>query len=175
MQANHSDTFVVVGRISRPYGVRGWNHIASFTDPHDILPSYKPLALNSGKSETSDWQICQELEFRQTNRGLLVCINGANTRDDASQYVNQLLGTRRSCLPVTAEDEHYWVDMIGTQVFDTGGSSIGIVEDISTNGAHEILHIRRDDKEILVPFVSQYVSKVIPGDSLVLDWNTEWE
>ena len=100
MQSNHSDTFVVVGRISRPYGVRGWNHLTSFTDPQDNLASYKPLALNSGKSETSAWQICQELEFRKTNRGLLVCINASNNREDASRYVNQLIGTQRSCLPV---------------------------------------------------------------------------
>ncbi|MDE0645727.1 MAG: ribosome maturation factor RimM [Gammaproteobacteria bacterium] len=175
MQSNHSDTFVVVGRISRPYGVRGWNHLTSFTDPQDNLASYKPLALNSGKSETSTWQICQELEFRQTNRGLLVCINASNTREDASRYVNQLIGTQRSCLPAIADNEHYWVDMIGTRVYDTSGNSIGIIDHVSTNGAHEILHIRRDDKEIYVPFVSEYVSKVVPGESLILDWDTEWE
>ena len=175
MQANHSDTFVVVGRISRPHGVRGWNHLTSYTDPQENLFNYKPLALAADSAEQKSWEICENLEFRQTIRGLFICIDGSDNRDNASRYVNQLVGTHRSCLPEPADDEHYWVDMIGTDVFDSSGQRLGVVDHLSSNGAHEVIHIQTDKKEICVPFVSNYVEKIIPGESLVLHWEREWE
>ena len=82
--------------------------------------------------------------------------------------------------PDTDAEEYYWVDLIGCTLYgEHDGQSIllGVVHDITDNGAHAVLHVKRqaldengapvalrDDKgrdlESLVPFVSAHVHTV---------------
>ena len=44
MTANAQD-FIVVGKISSAYGIKGWVKVISFTDPEDNLLQYRPWYL----------------------------------------------------------------------------------------------------------------------------------
>lgn len=59
------------------------------------------------------------------------------------------------------EDEFFVSDLIGSEVFNIDGEVIGLVKDVGTNGANEILEIiDSNENNHLVPFVKELVPVV---------------
>ncbi len=63
-------------------------------------------------------------------------------------------------LPPPGENEFYFRDIIGCQVFLTDGSRIGVVEEIIATGANEVFVVRDGDKEVLVPSIVDVVKEI---------------
>lgn len=101
----------------------------------------------------------------------------------------------RSDFPSADDDEYYWVDLIGCQLFgelDGQPALIGKVIDVVDNGAHALLRVARatldangelvlmeNEKgraiEVLVPFVSAHVHTVdIANKRLDSNWPVEF-
>ena len=67
----------------------------------------------------------------------------------------------RKDFPEAEENEYYWVDLIGCDVVNKEGQSIGQVKGMIDNGVHDILNVKRaDGKEVLIPFVEDYLAEV---------------
>ena len=45
---------LVIGKVASPYGVRGWMHIYSFTDPITNILEYQPWLIG----QENRWQEC---------------------------------------------------------------------------------------------------------------------
>ncbi len=172
---DHTDSFVIVGRVARPFGIKGWNHLTSYTQPPENLVNYKPWALGSAEGESVTWELIVSFNTQTMNKGLVVRINECNNRDDAAVFVNRLIGTPRSSLPEPSSNEHYWVDLVGCEVENTDGETLGTVQDISLSSAHEIIHVSSENsEEHLIPLVDEYVVKIEPRKRLIVTWQKDW-
>ena len=59
------------------------------------------------------------------------------------------------------EGEYYLADVLGINVIDEAGNEIGILKDYFETAAQTIYQvITKDDKEILIPAIDQFVKKV---------------
>lgn len=175
MQSTLTQSFVIVGRVSRPFGVKGWNHLTSFTDPPDNLFQYRPWALRGERSDVSDWRVVKNFNIQLKGNGMLVCFEASSSRDDANKYVNQLIGVPREVLPTLDDDEHYWVDLLGSEVVNLEAESLGVVNDVVWNGAHPILLVRGESSpELMIPLVPKYVHKVDSGSKIHVSWARDW-
>ena len=67
------------------------------------------------------------------------------------------LEVRRSSLPPTAEDEYYVADLIGLEVVEEEGRSLGSVRDVSNYAANDVLEL---DSGLLLPLVEDCVRQV---------------
>jgi 16S rRNA processing protein RimM len=73
-------------------------------------------------------------------------------------------------LPPPAENEFYYRDVIGCEVFLTDGSRIGIVEEIIATGANDVFVVREEGKEVLVPVIEDVVKEIdVAGKRVVID------
>ena len=175
MQSTLTQSYVVVGRVSRPFGIKGWNHLTSFTDPPDNLFQYRPWALRSAQCDTADWCEIKEFDIRLKGHGLLVSFENSNSRDDANKYVNKLIGVPRDVFPTLGDDEHYWVDLIGVEVVNLEQECLGAVYDVAWNGAHPILLVRSaSEQELMIPLVPEYVHKIASGSKIQVSWVRDW-
>ena len=50
---------IVVGRLGRTFGVKGWQHLQSFTSPRDNVLSYQPWFLREQKD--GQWRQLERL------------------------------------------------------------------------------------------------------------------
>ncbi|MCU0964619.1 MAG: ribosome maturation factor RimM, partial [Burkholderiaceae bacterium] len=82
----------------------------------------------------------------------------------------------RSSFPTVASDEFYWVDLIGTQVFNRDGVRLGEVTGLIDNGAHGVLQVRDGEApERLIPFVAAFIDQVdLPGGRILVDWGLDY-
>ncbi len=58
------------------------------------------------------------------------------------------------------EGSYYHFDLVGCVVKDEAGLVYGIVEEILANGAQRLLKVRRENGELLIPFVSAFFVRI---------------
>ncbi len=160
---------VVVGRIQGPYGIKGWVHIASFTDPKENIQSYGPWQL-AEQSQQSSWRQAEVESIRPHKQGYVAKLAGIDDRNDAEAAKGLLIGVAEANLPEPASGEYYWRDLIGAEVVNADGQSFGRVDSLIETGAHDVLVIKpAAGDEVLIPFHAEYVLEVDAG-LIRVDW-----
>lgn len=62
--------------------------------------------------------------------------------------------------PELPEDMVYVSDLPGMKVFDEEGKELGAVTKVVDQGAHELLAVRIDGKELLIPWTDHFVKRI---------------
>ena len=166
-----SDSPVVVGRIASPYGIKGWVHVKSFTQPDDNLVNLNQLNLRLADGSR---QTIRSIEFRRHNRGWIAQLNQATTRNEAVMFSGMELVVERSDLPELDEDEVYWIDLLGVSVSNKSECELGQVTEVFHNGASPILSVKGDGGSFMIPMVQELVIEVIPRQHIKVDWDESW-
>ena len=163
---------IVVGTVGRPFGVAGWMHVKSHTEPAENILGYRPWQASRGAS--GHWQQV-DAEARSQQGGLVARFDGAADRDAAAAWRGARIGVCASALPTAAEREHYWHDLIGLRVVTRDGDDLGAVARLFSTGAHDVLVVQDAGRERLLPFVGHVVETVdAPGGRIVVDWRRDW-
>jgi 16S rRNA processing protein RimM len=171
-----NSTYIVVGKIGAPHGVRGWVKIHSFTEVAENLLDYQPWYV--GKSDkTQDWQVIEVLEAQEHGKGLIARFKGCNDRDAATELRNQLIAVTREQLPEPEEGEYYWVDLEDLKVVNLEGIELGTVDHLMETGANDVLVVKSEERERLIPYVQGAIVKEvdIKGGVIRVDWGADYE
>lgn len=168
---------IVLGRISAPYGVRGWVKVQVFGDDPlswATMPCWWLCEQEAAADQA--WQAWRLAECKGHGKGLVVRFEGIEDRSAAEPLSGQYVGAPRSSLPKTAQDEFYWADLIGLDVVTLMGDRLGTVAELVRSGAHEVLDVRGDDgRQHLLPFVAAVIKKVdLAGRRIQVDWERDW-
>ena len=159
---------IVVGKIAGAYGVRGWVKIASFTVPADNICDYRPWYVGGVSVDVK--------ELRAHGNGFVACIDGCADRDAAAAMAGREISVLENALPKLDEGDFYWRQLVGLQVVNTSGESLGVVQGLLATGANDVIVVRGvDGRELLIPFIGTVVGEVdIPGGRLIADWGTDF-
>jgi 16S rRNA processing protein RimM len=60
-------------------------------------------------------------------------------------------------MPAPKSGEFYYYEALGCEVFLTGGSLVGTIEEIFSNGAHDVWVVRDGEREFLIPVIEDVV------------------
>jgi 16S rRNA processing protein RimM len=166
-----SDEFIVVGKITSPFGVKGWVKIHSYTDPEVNILEYAPWYLDIN----GEWQAINVLAGRPHGKGIAAQLEGISDRDAAQQYGGRQIAVTRSQLPAVDEGQHYWVDLIGMKVVNLEGDELGVVDGFLETGANDVIVVR-GDQERLIPFVlDRYVMSIDEqAREMKVDWDKDY-
>ena len=170
--ASHStDAPLVMGRIAAPFGVRGWVRVVTFTEAAENLLAYSPWYLQ----RNGRWQAVELLDGHVHGKGLVVQLAGCDNRDAATALSGTEIGVYRSQLPAPDNDEYYWSDLVGLQVFTMDNSLLGVVDHLIETGANDVLVVR-GERECLVPFIRDQVIQSVDLEAGVIrvDWDPDF-
>ena len=147
---------ICVGAIAGAYGVRGEVRLKSFCADPGAIADYGPLWSEDG---TRKFQLTLGSQVAQ---GFSVRIGGVNTREQADALRGVRLFAERDKLPALPDDEFYHADLIGLEVFDTGGVSMGRVKAVLNHGASDLLELVTPGRKgaVLLPFTQAIVPTV---------------
>jgi 16S rRNA processing protein RimM len=177
------EPMVVLGRIGAPYGIKGWVHVQSYTQPTSNILRYKT------------WHILEQgvqaplsvLQGRSLAKGCVVALEGYENPELASQLRHAIVGVPRGRLPALEEGVYYWADLIGMQVhnqsLDPLAHSVGRVKEVFEAGANDVLVVEtledalssKTTKMVLIPFVMESVINEVDQEArwIRLCWD-EW-
>lgn len=162
--------WVVLGRISGLFGVKGWVKVYSHTSPRDNILDYPVWHLRlSGRWERF------ELEQGQVHgKGIVAKLSGCDDRDRAAELMKADIAVGREQLPATEANEYYWGDLEGLQVVTLGGQTLGQVDHLFETGANDVM-VLKGERQRLLPFVENVITSVdLAGGVIVVDWDPDF-
>lgn len=147
---------ICIGAIINAFGVKGELRVKSYCATPADIASYSPLLSEDG-SETYDLRIIGPIKG-----GFSCRIKGVQYKDQADALRGTRLFTNRDNLPSLPDDEYYHADLIGLDVYDTGGIKLGKVTEVHDHGAGDFLEIVGNGikNTALLPFTREAVPTV---------------
>jgi 16S rRNA processing protein RimM len=167
---------VTLGRVAGVYGIKGWVKVVSSTRPIDNILGYRRWWISKGEGFEA-----RLLEGRVHGPGLIAQISGLDgqplsDRSAAEKLVGAEIQVSREELPVATEGQYYWTDLIGLQVCSEQGDALGLVSEVTSNGAQDVLVIQDGEQERMIPFVHGPIIKSVDlaARKIVADWLPEY-
>jgi 16S rRNA processing protein RimM len=151
---------VAVGRVGRPHGVRGEVRVDLGSGTADGFERYGRLFLRGPSGEAAPARV---EAWRPHGRLLLVKFSGVDTPEAARGLTNRDLCVDRAELPPLGPDEYYHGDLLDCSVVDEGGAELGLVADVFTTAAHDVLVIRSGAAEWMLPVTAECVPQMDLG------------
>jgi 16S rRNA processing protein RimM len=126
--------------------------------------------------EGEEWRECRLKGLKAHGDGVVVLLDGIADRTSAEAMKGVLVGAPRDALPAIEEGEFYWADLLGLEVVNTAGDSLGKVAGLIETGANAVLRVVGDDQlERLLPFVAAVVLAVDKEAELIrVEWGSDW-
>lgn len=150
------DDRVCVGSIAGAFGVRGEVRLKSFCADPEAIADYGPLFTEDGS---------RSFTIRLTRPvagGFGARLAGVQTKEEADALRGTMLYAGSDRLPALPDDEFYHADLIGLEVYDTGGMRLGTIRAIHNHGAGDLLEVHGPGRRqpLLVPFTLAVVPTV---------------
>ncbi len=150
-----TDTKILLAQIGAPHGIKGEVRVKPFGEP-DMLDQY-------GKLETRDGKKFKIKRMRPQKNMMVVKFEGVNTREEAEALNRVELYIDRAKLPeLEDEDEFYIEDLIGMDVLNESGETIGTVLTVSNFGAGDMIEVKPTNSSSThyLPFTKEVVPEI---------------
>jgi len=173
---------VEVGRIADAWGVKGWFKVLPHSaDPQALFSSKRWYLQPSEKGPRvfSGTVLLRIREAREHSDTVVARADEIDERAAAEALKGARVFVPRSSFPTAAEDEYYWVDLLGLDVFNREGLHLGRVKDLLSTGPQTVLVLEYEEGgqalERMLPFVAAYVDGVdLPAKRINVDWQADY-
>ncbi|MFO7592737.1 MAG: ribosome maturation factor RimM [Pseudomonadota bacterium] len=167
-----NDDYIVVGRISGLYGVRGWVKVYSHTRPRESIFGYSTWHL----SMNGEWRAVALEDGRAHGKAIVAKLKGCDDRDAAAALMNTTVAIRREQLGRAAPGEYYWADLQGLKVSNLDDVALGTVSHLLETGANDVLVVKQGRTERLIPFVQgRFVTDIdLDSGEMTVDWDPDF-
>jgi 16S rRNA processing protein RimM len=145
--------FRAVGRVERPWGLRGEIKVLPLTDfPERFTPQAQLyVAREQRRVLRSRWQ----------KGRVFLALDGVERVEAAETLRGELLEVAADDVPDFADGEYYLDDVEGCEVFTDTGESLGRVREVLQPGSNDVYVVHRPGRrDLLVPAVREVVLSV---------------
>ena len=184
------DDAIELGRVLDAWGIKGWVRIQPHSADTEALFAANTWFLQPpearfarGFNAFSGSVRVAVAEIKAHGDGLVARLEGIDSRTAAEVLKGVRIYLPRSAFPATPEGEHYWIDLIGLEVFNREGLPMGVVRDLMPTGPHSVLVLaytdmldgKEQDAERMIPFVAVYVDEVDQkARRITVDWQVDY-
>lgn len=173
---------IEVARVGDAWGVKGWIKLLPFSaDPQALFSSKRwyVQASDRGPRAFEGTALLRVREARDHSGAVVAQLDGIDDRDAAQALRGARIFVRRSSFPSTSMDEYYWVDLIGLDVVNRQGESLGQVKELLQTAAQTVLVLQyaSGDAQLerMIPFVAAFVDAVdLDAKRITVDWQLDY-
>ena len=150
--ARQSPSFLAVGRVVRPHGVRGGLVAEPISEALLNLEAGAVVLLGENRSP----MVFQEL--RRHGQRWLLWLDGIESREQAEALRGAEIALPLSAVPPLPEGTYYWWQILGMRVVSDEGQELGQVDEILETGANDVYVVRdASGAELLVPAIESVI------------------
>ena len=162
---------IIMGRFASTHGVHGWIKVVSFTDPTENLLAYPHWEIQ----HHGEWQTMTVTAGKVHGKFLIVKLEGLEDPETAQRYTNDKIAIQRTALAPLSNGEYYWADLIGLQVINLAGVKLGSIDSLIETGANDVLVVKENQREILIPYTSTVIKSVdLKEKKIIVDWEADF-
>ncbi len=156
--------YLETGKIVGTHGVRGMLRVQPWSDSGDFLKQFKYIyadSLGNKKIKINSVQPHGNI--------VLLSLDGVNSIEEAEKLRGTVIYIDRKDVKLP-KGRYFIDDLIGCAVKDAdSGEDLGVLSDVSSTGANDVWHIKRNDREYLIPAIDEVIVSVdIENSSVVL-------
>ncbi|WP_163558156.1 ribosome maturation factor RimM [Halomonas sp. NO4] len=177
-ERHEADEHVVLGKLTSPYGVKGWLKVYSHTSPMEGILDYAEWVVRQGES----LQRYRLAQGRRHGKGLVARLEGCDTREAAEALAGAEILLPKSALPELPRGDYYWHELEGLTVVTRDGAVLGQVQYLFETGANDVLVVKGDpdgepaaidDRERLLPFLPDEVIVAVEPEAgrMTVEWD----
>lgn len=166
--SNNDEKYLVIGKLGKTHGVRGWINLYSETHPASAILDYKPLYI----STLTGWEIVNFNSIRQHGKNFIAHINEIDSPEKAKHYVGKQIAILRKQLPKLPPEEYYWSDLEGLTVINQNDVILGKIDHLMETGSNDVLVVV-GKKRYLIPYIrNQFVLNIDLEKKIIrVDWD----
>ena len=154
-----TDSLVTIGRIVKPFGVRGEIKVESLSDVPGRFEGLQTVYLTL-PLETASPQETTVTQVREVSAGYLMKCSAFATPEEAAHYRGAWIQIPTNYDLPRDPDTFYQFELIGLQVQDPDGEPMGTVEEILDYPQHHVLVVRNQENEFLIPVNRRTIASV---------------
>jgi 16S rRNA processing protein RimM len=153
---------IVVGRIGKPHGLNGEVTVLPDTDDPERFVAGSSFVTDTGRALS----VVSAKQFR--DKGLIVLFEGFSRRDAAETLRGQMLTVDPEARRRLDDDEFWPADLVGLVAVTPQGEALGVVDRLEFGpGQDRLVVVTPDEREVLVPFVSDIVADPADGEIVI--------
>ena len=173
-----------MGRISAPFGIKGWVRVQPYTRAISGLTNYTSWWLGGPGS----WREHKVEQSQAQGTDVVAKLTGCDDRDVAAAFKGQQVAIPRQAFPPAEQGEFYWADLIGLKVVNCEGLDFGVVDSVLETGANDVMVVKqvvqlvvqqsavdKKGEERLIPFIASVIKRVdIAAGLIEVDWGADF-
>ena len=146
-----------VGTIQGAKGMSGEMKVSLITAHPTHLLSLESIYLNIADSSSMLYTIDKA---KWDGSKLTIKLHGVDDRNTAEALRGAKMIIPEDAAYKVGEDEYFIEDLVGMNVVDTSGTNLGKIKEVLNYPAHDVYVISKDDSEILIPAVHEYIQEI---------------
>ncbi|MEN3042924.1 MAG: ribosome maturation factor RimM [Fervidobacterium sp.] len=160
------------GILSNTHGLSGDMKLYIFSNMPELVGKLtEALAYN----ETQKKAVVIKFEkVRKAQGYFIVHLVGVNTISEAEKLKGFVIYLDRSFFPKSRDGEYYFFELLKCEVYDERENLIGVIEDIIETGSNDVIVVRKEKQEMLIPVIERYVKRIDKEGKKVYVKVPEW-
>jgi 16S rRNA processing protein RimM len=148
---------ILIGRVTRPHGLTGLLRIVSYAQSKETFLEAGSVFLSKEQNELYERKVVSIRPYRSV---FLLRLSGLNSIDEAEVFRGAGILIRKDCLVRKDEDEFFWYELLGLDVYLVTGQYLGVLKEIFPTGSNDVYVVENKGKEFLIPAIHQVVKEI---------------
>jgi len=163
-----ADDWVVIGEITKPFGLNGGLKIRPLTEDPD---RFRRLAEAVLEASDGTRQVCTIADIRTDRDSVVLFCREIDKVEQAKRFVGGTIRIPRSEAIPLPKDTYFQHDLLGLRVYLEDGRYLGEIREIWPTGSNDVLVVRDGERERLIPAIKSLVVEVnLQEKRMVLRW-----
>ncbi len=148
-----------IGKIVGVHGIHGNLKVFSYAESLSFYDSGNTIFIKTADGNERIYVIEHGAPHKKI---ILLSLEEVKDRESAKDFIGAELFIEKSVLPELIDDEYYWVDIIGCDVFSTDETYLGQVESIFPTGSNDVYVVKdpENGKETLIPALKSVIGEI---------------
>ncbi|MDY7025871.1 MAG: ribosome maturation factor RimM [Pseudomonadota bacterium] len=173
-----ADEFIVIGKLTSAYGIKGWLKAFSYTEPTDNLFSYSPWWVGFSTDQVQSMDVTSH---QKQGKLFHVHLKQCSDRNQAEALKGAFIYAKAQDLAALPEGDFYWRDLEGLNIQTPSGQLLGKVAYLIETGSNDVLVIKPtpssiDSRERMIPYLPEQFDLQVDLElaMITVDWDPEF-
>ena len=140
---------IKVAKVSKPHGIKGEIFIQA-SHPQFDWPQFQEIII-----EDKNFEILSSSKHKQ---GMILSLKSISSKEQAEGLRGKEVFLKKELFQTQDSKFIYMLELQGFEVFD-GEKFIGKVSSFQSSKTQDFLLVKREEKEILIPFLKSYIKE----------------
>ena len=151
------EDLLLMGKVVRPHGIEGVLRIKSYAQSEESFLNAGTVILRLSSGETRRYAVSS---VRPHKNIVLMELEGLNTLEEAEKCRGAAVLIRKDILLGAGDEEYFWHELMGLEVYLSGGEYVGTIKHILPTGSNDIYVVQEGKREVLIPAIHDVVREI---------------